>query len=419
MRHHNLKFAILLLLSMSIFPVISFAQFTFAHITDLHVADGMFNVGSYDLNGVEFQIVLNNLNNLNTPLAFVAASGDISNMGSAGTVSGTEGMYGALTGHLFANQLTNPAPGDFFIDANRTIPIYFAPGNHEYYTTLTPPTSDTNLAYYLKHVSPDADYFIVKNNAIILFVRSGWDDNRSILIDQDIDNPEGSGLTLGQCQWVRNTLHTYSNKRKIIVMHHPPSNANGILYDGTPYTAIIDTADGSLMNNRTMFLNICDSNHVDIVLCGHVHQNVVCNRKGTVVPENWPSGTRYVQTAGEFQGSYRIITVDSNFVYVGTPQLADPTVYVGNSLTASSIDYDIFYKPYDKSLLITCLNKANESVSTQIGLFTTTGQQVYSNNSTMSQGTKKVISMGNLSKGMYILKLAGKGNPIAKKIMVN
>jgi 3',5'-cyclic AMP phosphodiesterase CpdA len=312
-----------------------------------------------------------------------------------------------------------PAPGDYFIDAGRTIPMYFTPGNHEYYTNLIPPETDTNLAYYSKHVSPDEDYFIVKGYAVLLFLRSGWDDNRSILVDPDIDNPEGSGLTPGQCQWVRNTLHTYSNKRKIIIMHHPPSNANGIFYDGTPCTQVLDTADGSILNNRTTFLNILDSNHVDIVLCGHVHQNVVCNRAGTVVPENWPTATRYVQTGGGFQGCYRIIIVDSNFVYVGTPQIASPTAGVENSLTASSTDYDILYRTDNKTITITCMDKMNEPVNTIIGLYAATGQQVYSNNSTMNQGTTKVISMGNLAKGMYILKITGKENPITRKVMLN
>ncbi|MGD0710334.1 MAG: metallophosphoesterase [Bacteroidales bacterium] len=397
MRNIYLKSALLFLLSISLFPALSIAQYTFAHITDTHVADGTMNFGSYDLNGVEFQVVLNNLNSLDTLPAFVVHSGDISNMGSGGTVTGTEGMF----------------------DAGRTIPMYFTPGNHEYYTNLIPPETDTNLAYYSKHVSPDEDYFIVKGYAVLLFLRSGWDDNRSILVDPDIDNPEGSGLTPGQCQWVRNTLHTYSNKRKIIIMHHPPSNANGIFYDGTPCTQVLDTADGSILNNRTTFLNILDSNHVDIVLCGHVHQNVVCNRAGTVVPENWPTATRYVQTGGGFQGCYRIIIVDSNFVYVGTPQIASPTAGVENSLTASSTDYDILYRTDNKTITITCMDKMNEPVNTIIGLYAATGQQVYSNNSTMNQGTTKVISMGNLAKGMYILKITGKENPITRKVMLN
>ena len=41
----------------------------------------------------------------------------------------------------------------------------------------------------------------------------------------------------------------------------PPVDANGQTWDGTPITGIIDTADGSILNNRTAFLNICNSNH--------------------------------------------------------------------------------------------------------------------------------------------------------------
>ncbi len=300
---------------------VTIAQFSFVQITDLHIADGKYNLYHHDNNGVMFQKVLNAVNGTIPKPAFVVATGDISNIGEGGISTGSEGMYEALTKHLFANRSLYPAPGDLFIDSARHVPIYFTPGNHDYYTRFIPYVTTGTLAYYAKHISPDTDYCVVYKNAVILFVRSGHDAHRSLKEDKDWKKPECSGLSNSQCSWIRNTLKTYSDKRKIIVMHHPAVDVNGIKVDGTVNTIVCDTADGSLCRNRTMFLNICDSNHVDVVLNGHSHQNVVCNRAGKVVDNNWALGTRYVQTAPGFLGCYRIITVDSGFVYVGIPQI--------------------------------------------------------------------------------------------------
>ena len=181
-------------------------------------------------------------------------------------------------------------------------------------------------------------------------------------------------------------------------MHHPPSNANGTLYNGTAYTAITDTADGSLLNNRTMLLNICDSNHVDIVLAGHVHQNVVCNRKGAVVADNWSLGTRYVQTDGEFNGSYRIITVDSNFVYVGTPQIASVTTLVENLTSSSSTT--VSPNPFTNYTEITTSSTFNNAT---LYLLDITGREVakYEN----LNGNRITMHRDGLQNGIYFFRM--------------
>jgi 3',5'-cyclic AMP phosphodiesterase CpdA len=329
---------------------VSFGQFTFIQITDLHVADGSFNIYHHDNNGVKFQQVLNAANSLKPIPAFIVATGDISNVGEGGTMTGSEGMYNAITRHLFGTKTLFPLPGDYFIDSNKTIPIYFTPGNHDYYFRLFPDLATAPLYYYAKHISPDTDYCVIKDNAVILFVRSGSDLRRPLNVDKDFIKTECTGLTLAQCSWIRSTLQAYSAKRKIIVMHHPAVDANGTQADGTPVTIVTDTADGSMQQNRTMFLNICDSNNVDIVLCGHAHQNLVCNRQGKVVDNNWSQGTRYVQTAPCFRGCYRIITIDSGFVYVGIPQVATSINSKSNPAAFSPNINEAYFKP--ESLLI-------------------------------------------------------------------
>ncbi|MCX6268041.1 MAG: metallophosphoesterase, partial [Bacteroidetes bacterium] len=158
-------------------------------------------------------------------------------------------------------------------------------------------------------------------------------------------NIKGTGITDAQISWLRNTLAMTGNKRKIIVFHHPAVNARGTNSDGTPFSGeILDTADNSIVKNRTNFLNICDSNHVDVVLNGHEHQNVVADRKGDTIGENWPNGTRYVQTAASFNRSYRIITVDPAFVTVSRPMRSCNTIFAVNELS-NSFNFSVFPNP--------------------------------------------------------------------------
>ena len=336
----------------------SFAQFTFVHITDLHISDATSYVNSCDNNAVMFQCYIKEFANLNPKPAFVVASGDITNIGN----SGPYGMYPMLTQYLFPGLVMNPGIGAYFIDSAHTIPIYFVPGNHDYYTSITPPTADSTLVYYPKYIAPDTDYAVTFDNAVIIFVRSGYDDDRPLWQDPNILSPESSGLSDAQCQWLRNVLNANSNKRKIIVMHHPPVNAAGTNSDGTPYTGTIwDTADGSILNNRTTFLNICDSNHVNIVLAGHRHQNVVAGRAGNVVSETWTDSTRYIQTGAAFDGSYRIITVSSSFVNVSTPMLSCSGSDV--SELNNPISISVFPNPATNNLTIEAPQKSYIEIS--------------------------------------------------------
>src|ERR1035437_1760682 len=240
--------------------IIANAQFSFVHITDLHVSDASSFVNGCDLNGDGAHCYLKEFSKLTPKPAFVAATGDVSNIGD----NIAYGMYPSLTQYLYPGLDLNPGIGAYHIDSTETIPIYFTPGNHDYYASITPPQSST-LIYYEKYVAPDTDYAVKNTIAVIIFLRSGYDSDRPIWQDPNITNPEGSGISNAQCHWLRNVLSANGTKRKIIVMHHPPVNVAGTNSDGSPYTAMIwDTADGSILNNRTTFLNICDSNHSGI-----------------------------------------------------------------------------------------------------------------------------------------------------------
>jgi len=383
-------------------PLHSIAQNTFVHISDLHVSDAVSYVNDCDNGAVMFQCYIKKFTELNPKPAFIVASGDITNLGNCSPY----GMYPMLTQYLYPGLVLNPGIGDYYIDSARTIPIYFVPGNHDYRTGNIPPLSNATLPYYSKYIAPDTDYVVTTTDAVIIFLRSGYDDNRPIWEDTNPLNPEGSGLTGAQCNWLRNVLSLYSSKRKIIVMHHPPVDVAGTNPDGTPFTSSIqDMADGSILNNRTTFMNICDSNHVDVVLAGHEHQNVVASRSGNVVAENWPDSTRYIQTGAAFQGAYRIITVSSSFVNVGVPMISCPS---GVNELNDPINISIYPNPVTNSLTIEAPQK------TIIEIRNIQGQIIKTVNTTEKQTS---IDIANLSDGVYIIKVKTEKGTAVKKFI--
>jgi 3',5'-cyclic AMP phosphodiesterase CpdA len=393
MKKHTALFALLFVIAMN-----TFAQFTFVHISDLHVSG--IPLPNSDTNAQYFRCYMNEFATLAPKPAFVLVSGDISYMGNLAP----GGMYSTITLYLYPPALTNPGIGAYFIDPDKTIPVYFTPGNHDYWQTVVnqAPVSNDTLIYYTKNVTPDVDYAVTTDIAVIVFLRSGHDAGGN---PADI---EGSGLSDDQCIWLRNVLSTNSSKRKIITMHHPAVNANGTNSDGTPYTGpISDTADNSLLFNRTTFLNICDSNHVDVVLCGHEHQNVAVDRKGNIINENWSGGTRYIQTAAAFNRSYRVISVDPAFVTVSSP-LRSCESFTGINEPDASSGFSFFPNPANDQLIIKYPRKAI------IEIVNVSGQVM---KTIKYNGTMTNINIGELAKGVYILNVEDENGITSKKLI--
>jgi len=285
----------------------SAAPFSFVHITDLHVAASA-SAGDYDLDGVAFGQVIAGINGLSPKPAFVVATGDICHAGDWSSA-----QYPDVIQRLFPNTaLTNPAAGAYYADAARTIPVYFVTGNHDYRETNVPPTSDYTPDYYPSQMGPLGDYVIDKGSAVIVGLNSGYDQTRT----GSVMKPEGSGLSNAQMAWLHNQWVAAGSKKKIVFMHHPAVADTGTLWNGQINSdPPQNRADGAICENRTWFLNQCDSFSVNVVLTGHEHQYVDCDRNGA----NWTSGTRYIQTAEGFRGCYRTVTVDGG-VSVSAPQ---------------------------------------------------------------------------------------------------
>ncbi|MEI7500848.1 MAG: metallophosphoesterase [Bacteroidota bacterium] len=383
-----MKKQILLIATIWAATVSSYAQFSFVHMSDLHISNIPFQ--NSDTNAHYFRSAIKEFAGLNPKPHFVVVSGDVSNVGN----EAPDGMYPTITRYLFPPTLTNPGIGDYFIDSARTVPIYFTPGNHEYWVALSQqPVSNDTLKYYTKYITPDRDYAITTELAVMVVLRSGHDASPSGVPNPD--DIEGSGLSDDQITYLRDILSQNSTKRKIIVFHHPAVNAIGTNSDGTPFLGhVSDTADNSFINNRTRFLNICDSNHVDLVLNGHEHQNVAANRKGDTIGENWPYGTRYVQTAAGFNRSYRIITVEPDFVSVSKPKRSNSTPFGVNELS-NSFHLSVFPNPASDKITIGCNQKAT------MDILKIEGQIIRTIN---NAGMQTTIDLSDLSKGVYIIK---------------
>jgi hypothetical protein len=124
--HLMMKKQLLLFAAVCMAMAGAFAQFSFVHISDMHISDIPF--AESDTNAQYFRCYAKEFAGLLPKPAFVAVSGDVSNVGNLPP----DGMYPTFTKYLFPPSLTNPGIGDYFIDSARTIPIYFVPGNHEY-----------------------------------------------------------------------------------------------------------------------------------------------------------------------------------------------------------------------------------------------------------------------------------------------
>ena len=377
------------------------SSFSFIHLSDLHVSTVSSAVNSCDINGVKARCYLHTFATMAQKPAFILCTGDISNIGNSTAVPG--GMYTALTQYLYPNNLVRPTPGSMFIDSARTIPIYFAPGNHEYYTTLTSFSLTTStlplldsIPNYVHYIGPDSDYAISNSISVVLFMRSGRDVSYLIAID-----PKGSGYTTAQIDWMKTVLGQNAGKRKIIVMHHPPADTAGYSCGGASFSGNGNDSSSSFINNRHAFLDACDSFNVDLVLAGHVHQNSVCDRHGRKIDENCATcGTRYVQTGPAFAGCYRQITVDSAFVHVAQPMVScDSTATTGiPDAIDDELELKVFPDPSNGLFTVSI----GQSQPMALRVYNLLGECVHQQT---GDGQSMTVDMRSQASGMYFVQV--------------
>jgi len=222
------------------------SNFYFIHMTDLHIMHESFGnlYNKYSKN--RFLNVLNEINSFENKPAFLVITGDLVEWGS--------GESGALNYETLVSCLFEKN-GQFYIDSDRLIPVYFTPGNHDYYFNW-------NLDNYQNYINQDRRYTITYENMTLFFMDSGphYMMKPKYWLDVFARGLEDEDIT-----WLEEQLNNCSSEHKIVLMHHPAINERSS--DGQMYNV--------LLNNREVFIELCENNDVDLVLVGHTHNSRV------------------------------------------------------------------------------------------------------------------------------------------------
>lgn len=252
---------------------------SFVHITDTHIGTHRENARESLLAAV-WHINWKIYHGLETP-NFILVTGDIADHGCN-----------------WWHDCDNPGHYDQFTSTIGllNIPYYPIPGNHDRRLDLCLAECNNNLTCYeakILGLLPAVNFFPQ------LSVENYWFGHKGYLFI-GLDTGPGNGaandyLTDDQMEDLRELGNNNKCVPKIVFMHHPAAGGGN-----------------KMIENRDDFLDWCDKNNVKVVITGHTHQNVVCDRNGV---EGWPIGeTAYVQTPSCGKGDvgdrgYRIFSV--------------------------------------------------------------------------------------------------------------
>jgi S-layer protein (TIGR01567 family) len=261
-------------------------DFSFVHLTDVHIGDISLPVSS--IKESRITEVLNQVNNEIPKPDFILISGD----------------------------LVDYSNDEYFWDFNdifSDVKAYIVPGNHD--RRISPFDGNDNLVNYLKNIGLarypnlhyiDDIYHFEEKGYQFIGLDSGSDyDYASIDPYMDDFSPEGTGLTDTQLSGLKEFDKTTP---KIIFMHNPaiddsddelPSHCDklGIL---CKFPLISNTNyggnDGTIANNREIFIDYTTEFNVQLVLSGHTHENYISNSHGTKVNELSDERPLFIQT---------------------------------------------------------------------------------------------------------------------------
>ena len=222
------------------------SSYFFVHITDTHVIHNWFDHNETRKHWLIS--LLNYVTSFDTPPAFVVITGDLVEWG--------EGFFGALNYYAFT-QCFYKNNTQLYANKNCSIPVYFTPGNHDYY----PYRILCNYHFFVDsiHIKDHNHYLVTYKNFSLFFMNSG---PNSYAKYSDKVNSLAVGLTNDDITWLEEQLQVYATNHKIILMHHPAINLRNKDGDMT----------GVFINNRGQFIEICEKYDVDAVLAGHTHE---------------------------------------------------------------------------------------------------------------------------------------------------
>jgi len=140
-------------------------------------------------------------------------------------------------------------------------PYYVIPGNHDNRSNLI--STFNKSACSTIHTDNDREYvnYVIENHAV-----------RLIAMDSAKSDNAGGKICKYRAKWLDDRLSEESNKPTIIFMHHPPIKlgVNETDVDGFSGTEILGEV-------------IAKHNHIERILCGHVHIPTFARWKGTVI----------------------------------------------------------------------------------------------------------------------------------------
>jgi len=293
-------------------------DFYFVQITDTHVLNKLFDANEISVK--RFRGVLNRVCSFSVKPAFVVVTGDLTEWGGSG-------VSGALNCQAFVSCLYKKDE-QLYADANFSIPVYTTPGNHDY-------CFNRNLKNYhtyidTNHIEYQDRYVVTYGANSLFFMDSGpnYYSDISILFDW-----HGEGLFNDDIEWLENELSSCQSTNKIILMHHPA----------------VGEEDDLFINNRTEFVELCETYDVEIVLAGHTHRSRVYDNdlnEYTELPLNCSQyPTLYVQTDDCKESvHYRNISIINNDVWLEgcmDAGVSSVTYYSSNShINSASMQFE-------------------------------------------------------------------------------
>jgi 3',5'-cyclic AMP phosphodiesterase CpdA len=257
--------------------------FYFIQLTDTHVMNKLFD---HNRSASGLRTVLTHVCSFDPKPAFIVITGDLTNWGGSW-------ISGAMNCLAFASCFYKK-DGQLYADADHSIPVYTTPGNHEYIYTHS-------LRNYHRYIETDDRYVVNHDEASLFFLNSG-----SAFFNG------GTGLTNDDIAWLQDRLQNSSATIKIVLMHHPAvyfRDDNGKMYD-------------VIYRNRETFVQSCEDNGVELVLCGHTHESRVFDASEQTYDTNISFNCSvypplFVQTDDCDQcGHYRNVTVSGNDVWL-------------------------------------------------------------------------------------------------------
>ena len=253
-------------------------DFSFIHITDLHVGDPRgFTESIWRTIGMKsIKRCIHEINLLHPD--FVIISGDV------------------VFGQLYPFEYSKEYEKCYEMIQTFDVPTYLCPGNHDGYRR---PRED-GLQFWLEYFGPhyySFDYGNYHFQAINSFDIPALRRLSFFIIAMNW----GGSIQDEQLQWIQNDLEENSGDLNFMFMHHNP------LWETTS-----DSLLGRKYKNREELLSLIDQHDVDMVLAGHVHVDNVTMENDTIfitttTPE---SGIR----AEDGYWGYRLIGIEDGAI---------------------------------------------------------------------------------------------------------